>query len=49
MKCPRCKKNQVESWNKDIGICESCLAMQKIKQGTINDLKIENEIYGAFR
>jgi len=31
MKCSRCKKNQVESWNKDVGVCEDCLNEKRMK------------------
>ena len=24
-KCGWCKENEVESWNKDVGVCEDCL------------------------
>ena len=31
MKCGWCKKNMVEEWNKDVGVCESCLNKRRMQ------------------
>ena len=31
MKCGWCEKNHVEEWNKDVGVCESCLNKRRMK------------------
>ena len=30
-KCVRCKRNYVEIWNRDVGVCESCLNKVRVE------------------